>query len=80
MYDLPYKVPDEDKFFIQKKFFPLIKMNPLVLLNHNANVNTLKNISRIIYTKDTEALSKIPGEEKPVKTLAIFKEILSVVS
>jgi hypothetical protein len=79
MYDLPYQIPDENLFFMDKRYLSLIKMNPLVIINHNANINTLKNVAKKVYLQDIEKLSQIP-DEKPIKTLQVFNAILNVIN
>ena len=76
LYDVPFRIPKEKEFF--ENHDKILKIRPLVKLNYNANYNTLKNISKILYTHDTQELNKIP--DKPTKILNIFNEILSVIS
>jgi hypothetical protein len=51
-------------------------ISPLSILNHNANIKTLKYISKEIYTVDQNFLSQLP--ETPLKTLNTIKNILAL--
>ena len=51
-------------------------ISPLSILNHNANIKTLKYLSKEIYTIDQTFLSKLP--EPPLKTLKTIQSILAM--
>jgi hypothetical protein len=51
-------------------------ISPLSILNHNANINTLKYLSKEIYTVDQTFLSQLP--EPPLRTLNTIKNILAL--
>jgi hypothetical protein len=51
-------------------------MSPLTILNHNADINTLRWLSSELYKKDREGLLKLP--EPPQKHLRAVQNVLAL--
>lgn len=73
LYHTPYRL--SQSFFTS--FNRILDVNPLIILNHNANLNTMKYISQIIYKADKEEMSKM--RDPPAKTLFLINNILDIV-
>lgn len=71
-YDVPYKISKQ--CFIKNK--ALLDVDPLVIINHNANMNTLKMISHTLYPLDISQLRKM--EIPPEKTIMAMTNILNM--
>ena len=75
LYKNPYTIPDEVDF--RKKYGRILSsMSPLSILNHNADINTLRWLSRELYKKDREDLLKL--REPPQKQLRLLQNILAL--
>ena len=75
LYKNPYTIPDEVDF--RKKYGRILSsMSPLSILNHNADINTLRWLSRELYKKDRENLLKL--REPPQKQLRLLENILAL--
>jgi hypothetical protein len=72
LYTMPYTIPNEIEF--ARKYGKYLYISPLVLANHNANINSVKAISKIVYAKDVEVFKKM--DIKPEKALRTLKENL----
>lgn len=73
LYHTPYRL--SQSFFTS--FNRILDVNPLIILNHNANLNTMKHISQIIYQADKKEMSKM--RDPPAKTLFLINNILDIV-
>ena len=71
-YDVPYKISRQ--CFIKNK--GLLEIDPLVIMNHNANIATLKMISKKLYPNDILHLNAMPSP--PEKTVMTMNNILDV--
>jgi hypothetical protein len=67
-------VKDEQELISQNKKY--ILLNPIVLLNDRANIDTIKYISNNLYKKEIKVLNEFPN--KPEKVLLSFKNILNI--
>jgi hypothetical protein len=75
LYKNPYTIPDELDF--RKKYGSILStMSPLTILNHNADINTLRWLSSELYKKDREGLLKLP--EPPQKHLRAVQNVLAL--
>jgi hypothetical protein len=75
LYKNPYTIPDEVDF--RKKYGRILSsMSPLAILNHNADINTLRWLSGELYKKDREGLLKL--REPPQKQLRLLQNILAL--
>lgn len=69
LYNVPYRL--SSAFFnLHKK---IINLKPLSILNHNANMNTVAELSKEIYEKDLESYQNLSDQKKH-----ILKSILSL--
>jgi hypothetical protein len=75
LYDLPYKIPDSNNFF--RNYNSVLSVSPIVIKNFNANINTLKFLSKAIFSHDLKEFSKM--ESKPSETIHLLKLILDTV-
>ena len=66
-----------EKEFAKKYGSILSSLSPLTILNNNANINTIKQISKELYQIDKEHLERL--KDKPVKQLRIINHILAIV-
>jgi hypothetical protein len=72
LYTTPYRV--SPSFY--SAFSGILKVSPLVILNHNANLNTLKMISSVIYENDKKELEKM--RDPPQKILFLIENIQGI--
>ena len=73
LYHTPYRL--SPSFFTS--FNRILDVNPLVIINHNANLNTMKHISQIIYQADKKEMARM--RDPPAKTLFLISNILDIV-
>lgn len=73
LYHTPHRL--SPSFFTS--FNRILDVNPLVIINHNANLNTMKYISQIIYQADKEEMTRM--RDPPTKTLFLISNILDIV-
>ena len=73
LYHTPHRL--SPSFFTS--FNHILDVNPLVIINHNANLNTMKYISQIIYQADKEEIARM--RDPPTKTLFLISNILDIV-
>jgi hypothetical protein len=73
-YQSPYRL--SSSFF--SSFNRILDVNPLVILNHNANLDTLKKVSRVIYESDQKQLNTM--RDPPLKTLFVIDNILTMIN
>jgi hypothetical protein len=73
LYHTPYRL--SPSFFTS--FNRILDVNPLVIINHNANLNTMKHISQIIYQADKKKMARM--RDPPAKTLFLISNILDIV-
>jgi hypothetical protein len=71
-YSVPYKISRQ--CFLKNK--AILEIDPLVIINHNANMNTLKIISEELYPIDIAKLSQM--EIQPEKTLTVMNNVLNL--
>jgi len=69
LYDMPFRIPNEQEF--SKAFGKIISVSPLVILNHNANIRTLRELSKIIYENDAKEFKNIPEKTRYILTSLI---------
>ncbi len=71
---MPYSLPNELDF--ARMYGKYLLYSSLSLLNHNANVNTLRSISKSLYPEDIEEFKKFSIQ--PEKVLRTLKDILTL--
>jgi hypothetical protein len=76
-YDMKYRIKIEDEYEIIEKYKKYIQVNPLIIINDRANIETLKYISRQLYTREIKIL--LDMENKPTKTILCFRNILNTI-
>lgn len=74
-YNMPFGMQDEEKFV--KDNGKLILLHPLTIRNNQANIETLHDISRELYTKEKPLFERM--EHKPEKYLLCLKNILELI-
>lgn len=75
LYQYAFSIPNESTF--QKTYGKLLsKISPLAILNHNANYQTIRKISKEMYEIDKEKLENL--NNKPKKTLQVIDHILAL--
>jgi hypothetical protein len=67
----------KEKEFAKKYGCMLFNLSPLTVLNNNANIHTIKMISKELYEIDKEHLEKL--KDKPERQLRTIKNILAIV-
>ncbi len=67
---------DNDEKELISKNKKYILLNPIVLINDRANIDTIKFISNNLYKKEIKILNEITN--KPEKVLLSFKNILNI--
>ena len=73
-----YQVPYPLSVSFIEKFISLMDINPIVITNHNANINTIKMISKYIYHYDQIDLKKM--QFPPSATLSFIENINRMIS
>jgi len=77
LYKRKYKIMDDnDEKELISKNKKYILLNPIVLINDRANIDTIKFISNNLYKKEIKILKEIAN--KPEKVLLSFKNILNI--
>lgn len=75
LYLMPYNLPNELDF--ARMYGKYLLYSSLALLNHNANINTVKSISKSLYPEDIEEFEKFSIQ--PEKVLRTLKDILVLI-
>lgn len=75
LFDMTYKCQNEIETALLYK--NLILISPAVLLTHNANINTIRYISKILYKNDLKKLKKRTKSRQVDKVINVIENILT---
>lgn len=76
-----FKVSPQDVDYFKSNFSKLLQNNTLFMLNNNANIKTLRNISSLVYSSNIKYVSSIPSENIcPLFKKKILKKYQSVLN
>jgi hypothetical protein len=74
LFEMPYKLKNEMETALDYK--NIILISPLVLCTHNANINTVKYISKILYKADLKKIKKRTDSKQLDKVVRVMENIL----
>lgn len=75
-YDMPLQIDEQNEFAILKKNRDVLKLSRLITINDMANLNTLKEISSVLYPSEKKVFEKI--ENPPKLLIQIMDSLISL--